>query len=226
MSDDGCIRCGRDLRGLCADCRAYDDAEKQADLLGYKIMLSELCAIIHADDGALEQRRTLSVAAHDAKDRLHEQRVALREAVQVVESTACQVWFGLQGSGTGYLTQLRERMAHPQPGDWVVETTTVVAGFSRDEHGKLVPRGMSGVGRLLRVERRRMRGIDAWEEGRDGPIPTEPVTVIECLDGTVVEWTNAHFVALFHELCSVPSLRSERPRAWAKDYVRLMGNTP
>lgn len=99
-----------------------------------------------------------------------------------------------------------ERSSNPQPGDWVVETST----FYR--HGGPV------VGRLM-TTREEPGGDATWDVERDGPRPLVRFWYIELPDGTRARWCNANFVAS----SSPPRSDEAHDAEWLTEALRRHG---
>jgi len=81
-----------------------------------------------------------------------------------------------------------DKMSHPQPGDWVIETSTI---WDR-------ARDRDRFGRLLRTAAEPMWTPEQWAEGGGGadPIPLERIFYIRTADGREYRWRNASFIAI------------------------------
>lgn len=94
-------------------------------------------------------------------------------------------------------------MKNPEPGQWVVEHTTM----SREK-------ALKAIGVLQRIAWEPVP-LDEWSEAEDGPRPTEKVWYIKNLLGEEIRWVNADFHVIpkdfdqYFEICH-PDLASQR----------------
>lgn len=89
--------------------------------------------------------------------------------------------------------KLYRYMKSPNPGDWVIESSTI-GGFRTKEHGGPVRNWMSAIGRLI------VRRDEFFPyENADGGFH-DTVWHIESIDGRHIEWRNCDFHALPFDL--------------------------
>lgn len=124
------------------------------------------------------------------------------------------------GDPAPVVREMWERHQDPQPGDWVIETTTIYRLTyypERYDEATLLSLWDGQFTRYLRTEDRPAYTPEEWADGDDAgkPIPTEQVHVCENPDGSEYAWTNA-------ELATVPLYDSLRPWPAA---VRDTGDT-
>lgn len=114
---------------------------------------------------------------------------SVQRLVRLLELSAYKIWDAvLTGNQCQKVREIYEDMQKPQPGDLVIETSTLWGAKMRGTNGKLEPRGIHGIGYLLRITREPTWTPEAWvkecgEEYKDEPIPTEKVIYIQLFDG-------------------------------------------
>lgn len=117
----------------------------------------------------------------------------------------------LMGTSAPRGREIFERMTHPEPGDLVLETSTI---WQAARHAEDVPKQLPCLGVLLRVVDEPVctqADLDAMHAEGDSytspneslaDIPRERVWYIQPLDNSVPEyrWTNASFIQVFNSL--------------------------
>ena len=118
---------------------------------------------------------------------------AVPQLIRLLELAAYKIWDGvLVGSPCAKAVETFNDMQNPQPGDLVIETSTLWWAKMRMGE-KMEPRGISGIGYLRSIEWEPFWTAEQWVEqgGGDDPIPTEKTIYIQLFDGTEQRWTNA-----------------------------------
>jgi len=130
---------------------------------------------------------------------------SVQRLVRLLELSAYKIWEAvLVGNPCKKVEEIYLDMQNPQPGDLVIERTTLSRAKIRGAKDEIEPRGIQGIGYLLKITEEPTWTPEAWakecgDECKD-PIPTEKVIYIQLFDGREIRWTNADVLKIPVEL--------------------------
>ncbi len=129
--------------------------------------------------------------------------------IRLVETLAYNLYMVVLGSQAPWAKQLYERMLRPEPGDLVLELSTIHFDDAPHLVAKYGDKRGKRLGVLLRVTREPICAPDAWDE--PDAIPEETVTYLRLPDGREFRWVNASFIAVPTEIVDSPFVFTSRP---------------
>ena len=112
--------------------------------------------------------------------------------VRLLELSVIKIWSSvLTGNQCENVRKTYEDMGNPQPGDLVIEMSTVYRRTMQDKS----PRSICGIGYLESVTFEPYCSIEKWrEDGNEDDVPKERVFNLTLLDGRKFRWVNAMFL--------------------------------
>jgi hypothetical protein len=124
---------------------------------------------------------------------------------RLAKSIALATYSGWMACCCGNQTNLQARLFNQgkkiQPGDMVVEISTIWVGLPGPRNNNNPNHYLDSVGVLTKITREPMFTPEEWDENTEGePIPTESVYYLNTLDGREFRWTNCEFIRVPNEL--------------------------
>jgi hypothetical protein len=112
--------------------------------------------------------------------------------IRLLELTAYKIWDAiLTGNQCEKVRGIYMDMQNPQPGDLVIETSTLSCGKMRNAQEKqVIPRGIHGIGYLIKITYEPCMTEEEWDSPGE-PVPTEKVIYMKLFNGQEMRWVNA-----------------------------------